>query len=103
VIARAHPSFVIGIVHGLAGSAAIALLLTTIYSSRTAAAYLLVFAAETTLAMGAFSGLLARSLVSASEMWTRPTRLRCVRTARLTSAMASAGIGVTLLARSIGV
>jgi high-affinity nickel permease len=96
-------SFVIGMVHGLAGSAAIALLLlTSIHSSRTAVAYLLVFAAGTTLAMGALSGLLARSLASASEAWTRHDCLRWVRVARMASATASAGIGVVLLARSIG-
>jgi hypothetical protein len=53
--------------------------------------------------MGALSGLLARTLALASEVWAQPARLRCVRVARLVSAPTSVGIGGTLLARSIGV
>jgi hypothetical protein len=97
-------SFMIGMVHGLAGTTAIALLLlTSIHSSHTAVKYLLGFAAGTTLAMGALSGLLARSLAFGSQAWTRHDCLRWVGVARMASATASAGIGVVLLARSIGI
>jgi high-affinity nickel permease len=104
VPSRAHPSFLVGIVHGLAGSATLALLLlTTIHSSRTAVAYLMVFAAGTTLAMGTIAGLLARVLASTAQEWTQPALHRSVRAARMASAVVSVGVGVTLLARSIGV
>lgn len=55
---------VVGIVHGLAGSAAVALLvLTTIHNTRWALAYLLVFG------MGTIAGMLLITLSLASTLW----------------------------------
>ena len=58
--AQALRSALVGLVHGLAGSAAVALLvLSTIQGTRQAIAYLLVFGAGTILGMTAITGVLS--------------------------------------------
>ncbi len=76
VFGRLHPyqavrPFVIGIIHGLAGSAAIALLvLATIRNSRLAIAYLLIFG------IGTMAGMMVITLAIGSSVTYTQTRFR---------------------------
>jgi ABC-type nickel/cobalt efflux system permease component RcnA len=81
---------VIGIVHGLAGSAAAALLvLATIGNPRWAVAYLLVFGAGTIAGMM----LITMSIASAFRLVARPTFFRKLK---LASGLLSLGFGVVV-------
>jgi high-affinity nickel permease len=90
--------FLVGIVHGLAGSAVLALLLvTTASSTAAAAAYLLCFGIGTVAGMAVVTTLLAL------PARLRPARaLAFERALRTTAGVASIGIGVWL-AHKIGV
>lgn len=93
--AAARP-LVIGLVHGLAGSAGIALLAaTTIGSRRLAAAYLGLVALGTVIGMVALTIVMSRPI-----SWTmrREGRLRSAIT--ITAAMLSIGLGLTVLVRA---
>ena len=66
---------VIGIVHGLAGSAAVALLvLSTIHSPKWATGYLLVFGAGTMLGMMCMTTAMAIPLAYAGNRFTQVSR-----------------------------
>ncbi len=66
---RGVVSFFVGVLHGLAGSGAITLLvLTTVDSARTGVLYLLIFSLGATISMATVSRLMARPLA----MWTSP-------------------------------
>lgn len=66
---RGAVSFFVGVLHGLAGSGAITLLiLTTISSPRIGGLYLLIFSLGATASMTVLSWLMARPLA----MWTSP-------------------------------
>jgi high-affinity nickel-transport protein len=68
--APALRAFVVGLLHGLAGSAAIALLvLATVHDPRWACGYLLVFGAGTTLGMAILTTTVASPLAAASDRW----------------------------------
>ena len=84
---------VVGVVHGLAGSAAVALLvLTTIGEPRWALAYLLLFGVGTIVGMMLVTTLLAAPMMYAS------TRLRhAERHLRLASGLLSLGFGLVLV------
>jgi high-affinity nickel-transport protein len=63
-------AFVVGLVHGLAGSAAVALLvLATVRDTRWACGYLLVFGVGTMLGMALVTVSMAAPLAAASERW----------------------------------
>ncbi len=82
----------IGMMHGLAGSAAVALLvLATVTDTRLALLYLAVFGVGTTLAMTATSALMALPLMGASSQGER-MRTRFV----VASGVASIAVGVWL-------
>jgi high-affinity nickel-transport protein len=69
-------AFGVGLVHGLAGSAAVALLvLATIEDPRWACAYLLVFGLGTLLGMAAISTGFAFPVALASERWPGARRM----------------------------
>jgi high-affinity nickel-transport protein len=71
-----HRAFLVGLVHGLAGSAAVALLvLATIEDPRWACAYLLVFGLGTLLGMAAISTGFAFPVALASERWPGARRM----------------------------
>jgi high-affinity nickel-transport protein len=89
---NAQPALV-GMMHGLAGSAAVALLvLATVTDARVAILYLAVFGLGTTLAMTATTALMALPLQAASERVTR-LRQRFV----LVSGLASIAVGLWLV------
>jgi high-affinity nickel-transport protein len=90
--------FVIGTVHGLAGSAAVALLvLTTIRNVRWAVAYLLIFGVGTIAGMM----LITMSLASAFRLVTK-TREKLSRRLALASGLLSLGFGL-FVAYRIGI
>ncbi len=65
-------AFFVGLVHGLAGSAAVALLvLATVRDPRWAGAYLLIFGLGTLAGMALITTGLATPLTAASERWPR--------------------------------
>ncbi len=87
----------IGVVHGLAGSAAIALLAATTIPSRTLAAlYLALFAFGTVLGMVALTVIMSQPI-----SWTmrRPGLLR--RALTVLASLLSVGLGVVILARTM--
>jgi cytochrome c biogenesis protein CcdA len=68
--APAGRAFAVGLVHGLAGSAAVALLvLATIHDPRWACAYLLVFALGTMIGMALVTTSMAAPLAHAARRW----------------------------------
>jgi sulfite exporter TauE/SafE len=86
----------IGLVHGLAGSAGIALLAaTTIGSPRLAVAYLLLFGLGTVLGMVALTVALSRPMV-----WTMERGERARRVMTVGASLASIGFGVLVLAKT---
>jgi nickel/cobalt transporter (NicO) family protein len=90
-VPRLRPAF-IGFVHGLAGSAAIALLVgSSIRSARVACLYLLVFGLGTTLGMVALT-----SLLSLFIQWSG-RRTRVGRWVELATAWLSIVLGVAIL------
>ena len=81
---------VVGVVHGLAGSAAVALLvLSNVRDAATAIAYLLVFGIGTIAGMGLITTLLAAPLVLATGRFARVHRMIGVA-----SGLLSVGLGV---------
>lgn len=69
-------SLAVGLVHGLAGSAAVALLvLSTIREPRAAVCYLLVFGAGTMAGMLALSALMELAMLKLARSWERGERL----------------------------
>lgn len=87
----------IGLVHGLAGSAGIALLAATAIDSRPlAAAYLGLVALGTVLGMVALTIVLSRPI-----SWTMRRRVEVKRAVTVLSAMLSVGFGLAVLARAI--
>jgi hypothetical protein len=87
----------VGIVHGLAGSAVLALLMiTTAQSAWTAATYLVCFCVGTVLAMGAVSALFA--LPSLPRL-RGPRSLVVHRAMCVVAAVASIGIGASITHR----
>ena len=84
---------VVGVVHGLAGSAAVALLvLTTIGEPRWALAYLLLFG------LGTIVGMVLVTLLLAAPVTYASTRLRhAERHLRLASGLLSLGFGLVLV------
>ena len=89
---------VVGVLHGLAGSAVLALLVVaSTDSSLTAAAYLLVFCVGTTTGMACISALFALPVrVGAARA------LRLERAVRVAAGVASIGIGV-YMAHRVGI
>ena len=84
---------VVGMVHGLAGSAAVALLvLATIGDGRWALAYLLLFGAGTVIGMLLITATIAGPVAYAAR---RSARLQ--RDLRLASGMLTAGVGLVLV------
>ncbi len=84
---RGGRSLLVGIVHGLAGSAALALLvLTTVHDTRSALAYLAVFGAGTIASMMLVTGLLAVPLRIAALRFASAERV----VARATGALSLA-------------
>jgi high-affinity nickel-transport protein len=91
-------SLVVGVVHGLAGSAAVALLvLTTIRDARWALLYLLVFGAGTVVGMMILTSMIAVPFAVAADKFARVNR----RMVQVTS-LVSIGLGL-LLAWKIGI
>lgn len=89
---RPWRSFAIGLLHGMAGSAAIALLaLTSISSTAVAVLYLLMFTLGTTL------GMTAVTLAIATPMLWVSRRRGALRALVVVAALASVGIGVSFL------
>ena len=81
---------VVGVVHGLAGSAAVALLvLSTVRSATTAIAYLLVFGVGTIAGMGLVTTALAAPLVLTTSRFKRVHRFIGVG-----SGLLSVGLGI---------
>lgn len=98
----ARRSFLVGTMHGLAGSAAVALvLLAGGQRLGHGVAYLLTFGAGTTLGMGLLAAVLARAIaaVAARGGGTAPRRL--VRRVRTASAVVSAALGAALVAGAV--
>jgi len=91
--AQALRSAAVGVVHGLAGTAAVALLaLTTIHTTAGAVGYLILFGIGTVLGMVAITGLLSLLLAM------RVPRARCWREAvALATGMLSLGFGLYLV------
>jgi len=89
----ARRSFLVGTVHGLAGSAAVALLLATAGRIGYGLASLLVFGAGTTLGMGLLAGVVARALTSAARRGRIGAGPRALHAARTVSATASMVVG----------
>jgi high-affinity nickel-transport protein len=82
---------VIGIVHGLAGSAAVALLvLATIHNSRWAIAYLLIFG------VGTIAGMMLITMSIASAFRLAPSGQRFSRRLALASGLLSLGFGLVV-------
>lgn len=88
----------IGIVHGLGGSAGIALLAATTLGSRaTAAAYLVVVALGTMVGMVILTVLMCQSL-----SWALERSWKLQRSIVLAASLASMGMGVFVLAKALG-
>lgn len=88
----------IGLVHGLAGSAGIAILAATTIGSRGwAAAYLALFGLGTVLGMVALTVMMSRPI---GWLMTRDDRVRCATTA--VAALLSVALGVVVLVDGIG-
>jgi high-affinity nickel-transport protein len=86
-------AFFVGLIHGLAGSAAVALLvLATVRDPRWACAYLLVFGFGTLAGMSLVTTGLAAPLTAASQRWPRFSR-----GARLVTGLLSLVFGVWLV------
>jgi high-affinity nickel permease len=86
-------AFFVGLLHGLAGSAAVALLvLATVRDPRWACAYLLVFGLGTLAGMSLVTTGLATPLTAASQRWPRVSH-----GARLVSGLLSLVLGVWLV------
>jgi high-affinity nickel permease len=86
-------SVLVGVVHGLAGSAGIALLASATLSSRSLAlAYLLLFGAGTVLGM-----VLLTLLLSWPLSWTQRQEGRAAQVAVLGAALLSLGLGAWIL------
>ena len=86
-------AFFVGLVHGLAGSAAVALLvLATVRDPRWACAYLLIFGLGTLAGMALITTGLATPLTAASQRWPRFSR-----DARLVTGVLSLVLGVWLV------
>ena len=96
-LAQALRSALVGLVHGLAGSAAVALVLSTIRGTREAVAYLLVFGLGTILGMTVITGVLSLPF---SIGRTRIAGAR--RTFALATGALSVGFGI-YLALQVGV
>lgn len=97
-IGRALRPIIVGIVHGVAGSAAIALLvLATVHSFKWALVYLAVFGAGTMLGMLLLTAVVARPLAKTAT-WSPESRLSLVRL----TGFASLALGL-FLAYRIGV
>jgi hypothetical protein len=93
---RAKP-VLIGLIHGLAGSASIGLLAATAIPSRAlAVAYLVLFGLGTVLGMVALTVLLSRPLG-----WTMRREGNLRRTAQALAALLSLGLGAVLLIRGL--
>jgi len=91
-------SLVVGVVHGLAGSAAVALLvLTTIHDSRWAVLYLLLFGGGTIVGMMLLTSMIAVPFAVAADRFARVNR----RMVQVTS-FVSIGLGL-FLAYKIGI
>jgi hypothetical protein len=87
----------IGLIHGLAGSASIGLLAATAIPSRAlAVAYLVLFGLGTVLGMVALTVLLSRPLG-----WTMRREGNLRRTAQALAALLSLGLGAVLLIRGL--
>jgi high-affinity nickel permease len=84
--------FIVGVIHGLAGSAAVALLiLSTIQNVRWALAYLLVFVCGTIMGM-----MLITSAIALPFTFTNPS-IRMNRFLRLSSGVLSLGFGLMMV------
>ncbi len=91
-------SLFVGVVHGLAGSAAVSLLvLTTIHDPRWALLYLLVFGAGTILGMALVTTMIALPFAVAADRFARANRCMVLATS-----LASIGLGL-FLAYRIGI
>jgi high-affinity nickel-transport protein len=88
-------AFAVGLVHGLAGSAAVALLvLATVRDPRWACGYLLVFGLGTLLGMTLITTGFAMPVASAARQWTGATGL-----IRVSTGVLSLGFGLWLVYR----
>ncbi len=86
-------AFGVGLVHGLAGSAAVALLvLATVHDARWACGYLLVFGAGTLVGMMLITTGVGAPLGLVSRRWSG-----CTRVARVGSGLLSLGFGAWLI------
>lgn len=94
-------SFLVGTIHGLAGSAAVTLLLVTSGRSAPGVAGLLAFGAGTTLGMGLLAGGFSRVLTAAARHGRADAGLRVLRGARVLSALASSVVGAWLVFGSV--
>jgi len=96
--AQAVRSALVGLVHGLAGSAAVALLvLSTIQGTRQAIAYLLVFGAGTILGMTAITGVLSLPFTIRAPRLERSRRALTLATGAL-----SLGFGLYMVGLLLG-
>ncbi len=90
---QAARPLVVGLVHGLAGSAAVALLvLTTIRDPRWAIAYLLVFGGGTIAGMMLITGAISMPFAWAGNRFSRPSSVL-----RVASGLVSIGFGLFLV------
>jgi len=95
---QALRSALVGLVHGLAGSAAVALLvLSTIQGTRQAIAYLLVFGAGTILGMTAITGVLSLPFTIRAPRLERSRRALTLATGAL-----SLGFGLYMVGLLLG-
>jgi hypothetical protein len=86
--AEPRRAFLVGLVHGLAGSAAVALLVVaTVREPRWACAYVLVFGVGTLLGMAAITTGLALPVVLATQRWEGMNRAIRVATGAISVAM----------------
>jgi nickel/cobalt transporter (NicO) family protein len=92
LLARGRP-LLIGLVHGLAGSAGIALIVTTTITSRSGAVvYLVLFGGGTVAGM-----VLLTALLSWPIAWAAQRKAQALRTARALAAGVSVIVGATVL------
>jgi len=96
LLSRLRP-FAVGVVHGLAGSAALTLVAaTTLRDTRAALAYLGVFG------VGTIAGMLAITLLLASSLrWATARHARASRLIARLAAFASLGAGLLLASRAL--
>jgi hypothetical protein len=86
-------AFLVGLVHGLAGSAAVALVVVSmVHDPRWACAYLLVFGAGTLVGMTAITTGLALPIATAAQRWRRGDQYL-----RFATGAMSVGMGVWLV------